>query len=221
MSNKSYENNKSNKDDLIDLSAVFRRYKRYWWLFVLSLIACVGLSVIYLIYKLPEYLVISTVLVDQDDDAGSAGASLLKSLSIGGGGASVDDEVVVLGSQDICSKMVKELKLNRMYVQRKGFLEKVDLYNNSPIEIDAPEELFDTLSVGMSFKVTLKENGTADIKVKKGMFKTLTSLTNQSLPVNRFRQKLRRCRQLCQSSRSLGRMCSPHSVRSRTRLGSR
>ena len=93
------------------MGSVYNKYKRFWWLFVLSLIACIGLSVLFLKYKLPKYLVISTVLVDQDDDAGSTGASLLKSLSIGGGGASVDDEVVVMGSQDICNKMVKELKI--------------------------------------------------------------------------------------------------------------
>ncbi len=184
MSNKSYENNTITPqgEKIIDLGSVFNKYKRYWWLFVLSLIACIGLAVVYLKYKLPEYLVISTILVDQDDDAGSAGASLLKSLSIGGGGASVDDEVVVMGSQEICNKMVKDLKLNRLYVKRKSLLDKEDLYKNSPIEIDAPDEVFDTLSVGMSFKVTIKENGKADIKVKKGMFKTLTTLTDQPLP---------------------------------------
>lgn len=184
MSNKSYDNNTTTpqSEKIIDFGSIINKYKRFWWLFVLSLIACIGLAIVYLKYKLPEYLVISTILVDQDDDASSAGASLLKSLSMGGGGASVDDEVVVMGSQDICSKMVKELKLNRMYVKRKSILNKDDLYQNSPIEIDAPDEVFDTLSIGMNFKVTIKEDGKADIKVKKGMFKTFTTLTDQSLP---------------------------------------
>ncbi len=184
MSNKSYENNTPTPqgEKIIDFGSIINKYKRFWWLFVLSLIACIGLAVVYLKYKLPEYLVISTVLVDQDDDAGSAGASLLKSLSIGGGGASVDDEVVVMGSQSICNNMVKELKLNRMYVKRNSLLDREDLYRNSPIEIDAPEEVFDTLSVGMSFKVSIKEDGKADIKVKKGRFRTLATLSDQSLP---------------------------------------
>ena len=85
MSNNSQENNPTNYtpqgEKIIDLGNVFNKYKRYWWLFLLSLIACIGLSVLYLQYVLPKYLVISTVLVDQDDDAGSAGASLLKSLA--------------------------------------------------------------------------------------------------------------------------------------------
>ena len=100
MSNNSQENTNpatttAQGEKMIDMGSVYNKYKRFWWLFVLSLIACIGLSVLFLKYKLPKYLVISTVLVDQDDDAGSTGASLLKSLSIGGGGASVDDEVVV------------------------------------------------------------------------------------------------------------------------------
>ena len=189
MSSKSYENNNitttsSNGEKIIDFGSVVNKYKRFWWLFVLSLIACIGLSVVYLKYKLPRYLVVSTVLVDQDDDAGSAGASLLKSLSIGGGGASVDDEVVVMGSQDICNKMVRELKLNRLYTLRKNMLNREDLYNNSPVEIDAPDEVFDTLSVGMTFKIHINPDGKADIQVKKGRFKTLASVEGQALPTN-------------------------------------
>ena len=189
MSNNSYDNNTptvatQQGEKILDFGSIFNKYKRYWWLFVLSLIACIGLSVLFLQYKLPKYLVMSTVLVDQDDDAGSAGASLLKSLSIGGSGASVDDEVVVMGSQDICNKMVKELKLNRLYILRKNILKKEDLYKNSPIEVDAPDEVFDTLSIGMNFKVTIKEDGKADIRVRKGFFKTLADLKDQTLPVN-------------------------------------
>lgn len=189
MSNNSNENNNpivvSQQDEkIIDFGSIVNKYKRFWWLIVLSLIACIGLSVLFLKYKLPKYLVVSTILVDQDDTAGSTGASLLKSLSIGGSGASVDDEVVVMGSQDICNKMVKELKLNRLYVLRKSALNRDDLYNNSPIEVDAPDEVFDTLSIGMNFRVAIDENGKADIKVKKGYFKTFADLKDQTLPVN-------------------------------------
>ena len=132
MSNNSQENTNpatttAQGEKMIDMGSVYNKYKRFWWLFVLSLIACIGLSVLFLKYKLPKYLVSSTVLVDQDDDAGSTGASLLKSLSIGGGGASVDDEVVVMGSQDICNKMVKGLKINRLYTLRKSMLDREDL----------------------------------------------------------------------------------------------
>lgn len=185
MSNNSYHNNNTGTtqvEKMIDMGAIFNKYKRFWWLFVLSMITCLGIAIVFIQYKLPKYLVMSTILVDQDDDASSAGASLLKSLSIGGSGASVDDEVVVMGSQDICYKMVKDLKLNRLYTERKGLLSKADLYKNSPIEIDAPDEVFDTLSVGMTFKVKINENGKADISVKKGFFKTIKSLSNQSLP---------------------------------------
>ena len=176
--------NNNQGDKIVDFGNIFNKYQRYWWLFALSLVACIGLSILYLKYTLPKYLVISTVLVDQDDDAGSAGASLLKSLSIGGGGASVDDEVVVMGSQEICNKMIKELKINRIYVQRNSPLNREELYKKSPIEIDAPDEVFDTLSIGMTFKISIKEDGKADIKVKKGLFKTLATLENQMLPVN-------------------------------------
>ena len=175
------------KEPVIDFAAIVQRYKRYWWLFAISLAVCIALAVMYLKIAKPVYLVQSIVLVDPEDNAkpGSAsmGSSLLKSMALGGG-SRVEDEIVVMGSQQLRMQMVKELKLNRKYVERKSFFDRVDHYNDSPIEVDAPEALFDTLSTSFQFKVKTTADGKADITVKKGRFKTLAEAKGVSLPAN-------------------------------------
>lgn len=171
------------KEQKIDFGEIFAKYKRHWWMFALSLLLCLGLAAFYLAVKSPVYLVVSKVLVEQDDNASSAGANLLKSLSIGGAGSKVDDEVIVMGSQELLSQMINRLKINRTYVEKKGLLKRVDHYNTSPVEIEAPDALFDTLSIAMTFKITIDEKGKADVKVKKGLFKTLANVKNATLPV--------------------------------------
>ena len=171
------------KEQKIDFGEIFSKYKRNWWMFALSLLLCLGLAAFYLAVKSPVYLVVSKVLVEQDDNASSAGANLLKSLSIGGAGSKVDDEVIVMGSQELLSQMINRLKINRTYVEKKGLLKRVDHYNTSPVEIEAPDALFDTLSIAMTFKITVDEKGKADVKVKKGLFKTLANVKNATLPV--------------------------------------
>lgn len=180
----SNDNNFTPKEPIIDFGALFNKYKRYWWMFAASLVACFALAVVYLKVKLPTYLVTSTILVAQDDNGSSAGATLLKSLSLGDiGGSKVDDEVVVMSSNELCSKMINKLKINRSYIEKTGFMKKVDHYGDSPIEIDAPNELFDTLSVSLKFKIEIGSDGKADVKVEKGFFNTLASIDGAEFPV--------------------------------------
>lgn len=173
------------KEPVIDFAAILARYKRYWWLFALSLVACLALAFVYLKIVKPVYQVQSIVLVDPEDNAkpgtSAMGSSLLKSMALGGG-SRVEDEIVVIGSQQLRMQMVKQLKLNRTYIERKSLLNRVDHYNDSPIEVDAPDALFDTLSTSIQFKVMTTADGKADIKVKKGRFKTLAQAKGVALP---------------------------------------
>jgi len=152
--------------DSLDMGALFQKYKRYWWLFALSIIGCLALAAFYLHFKKPVYLVTSSVIVEQENQSGT-GAALLKSLNVGGmGGSKVDDEVIVISAQELICEMIDKLGLNRKYVEHRGFLDNVDHYNTSPLKISAPNELFDTLSTTLRMKVTVDKQGVADVKVK-------------------------------------------------------
>lgn len=182
--NNSTIENPIHKEDKIDFRAIIIKYKRFWWLFACSLIVCITFAGLYLYVKKPVYLINTKVLVSQDEDGSSMGAALIKSFSLGGGGGKVDDELVVVGSQSIRKEMVKQLKLNRSYSSKTGFLKSIDHYNNSPIEINAPDELFDTLQTSLKFTLDVDKSGKdINIKVKKGMFKTLADVHATSFPV--------------------------------------
>ena len=56
------------EEQIIDFSAFVRKYKRYWWLFLLSLIACISLAFLYLRSAQRVYNVKSVVLISQDDN---------------------------------------------------------------------------------------------------------------------------------------------------------
>ncbi|MBR1543844.1 MAG: polysaccharide biosynthesis tyrosine autokinase [Muribaculaceae bacterium] len=137
------------------------------------------------LYKTPKtYLIMSNVLISDEKTSGSTGSSaaILKNLTGGLGGSKVDDEVIVINSHEIRHDVVKELKLNRTYFERKNFLKKINLYNTAPIAIDAPAEVFDTISKNLQFKLHIKNDGKVDIKVKTGFFETLADLKGLTLP---------------------------------------
>ncbi len=175
---------KLSKESYIDFSAIFNKYKRHWWLFAISIVACLALSVLYLYVKKPTYWVYSSVIISDDNDSGGKGASLLKNFSLGGGGASVDDELIVMNSHELRMKIAKELKTNCTYLEKTGFLKKKEYYHNSPIEVSAPDQLFDTLLNTLKFKINIDDKGKdIHIVVKEGLFKTLADVTADKFPV--------------------------------------
>lgn len=159
---------------------------RHWWLFALSFIFSFGILFLYLRKTLPSYIVSSTVLVD-DQSLSFAGIgnpksnSMLKSV-MGGGDVNVFNEIEILGSESLAAKTVGALDINCRYYEKTGFLKKQDHYGTSPIIVEAPKELFDTLSVTLPFKIKVHANGKADITVKKGMFSNYAELEGVELP---------------------------------------
>ncbi len=169
------------EEQIIDFSAFVRKYKRYWWLFLLSLIACFALAFAYLKLAKRVYQVKSVVLVAQDDNGAGAGASLLKSMKLMGQGSKVDDEMIVFSSHELCTQVAKDLGLNRSYIEDRGwFKPEKDHYNSTPIEVIAPEEMFDTLST-IKFKIDLDKTGRANIKATSGNDK-LANVKGVTLP---------------------------------------
>lgn len=159
---------------------------RHWWLFALSFIFCFGILFLYLHKTLPSYLVSSTVLVDDQSLSfagigNSKGNSMLKSM-IGGGDVNVFNEIEILASEDLAAKTVDALDINCRYYEKTGFLKKQDHYGTSPIIVEAPKELFDTLSVTLPFKINVNADGKTDITVKKGIFSNYAELKGVELP---------------------------------------
>lgn len=177
--------NKIKSKDQIDVSQIIEVLRRNWWMFAVSVILCGALGVTYLYVKHSVYVVHAKVLVAYDEGTSSMGSSIMQSLSLGGvGGSNVEDEVLVMGAHSIKEQAIKELKLNRSYYSPDGFLKKKYYYNNSPIEISAPEEVFDTLSVGMKFNIKAnKDLSKIEVEVKKGRFTTLAEVTGDKLPM--------------------------------------
>ena len=106
---------------------------------------------------------------------------MLKNM-IGGGDVNVFNEIEILASENLAAKTVDALDINCRYYEKTGFLKKQDHYGTSPIIVEAPKELFDTLSVTLPFKIKVYADGKTDITVKKGMFSNYAELKGVELP---------------------------------------
>lgn len=165
--------NKNNNE--VDLRRVFIMARKLWWLYALAIIVLGGVAGYYCYTKLPRYQAMSSLLIeDSSSSDASKGAgsmmTMMRAFNVGGfGAASVDNEVFLVTSRDVMMRTVRDMKLNRVYVGKNG-VKKQLLYPESPVEVSAPAEFFDTLSVGFKVRIDLLGNGKADIKAFKGRF---------------------------------------------------
>lgn len=183
------ENNKIAKEEKIDLTAIWNKYKPFWWVFLISIIGCVGLSLLYLKIKSPLFLSKTMVMVNQEEEegAGAVGGlgALMSSFSIGGGsGSNVEDEMLKMTSHTNMVAVVKHLELNKIYWTKQGLLDrKIWYYGNSPVRISIPDAILDTISVSTKFKINIPADGKGiSIKVKQGKEGTIFNGKTNKLP---------------------------------------
>jgi capsular exopolysaccharide family len=167
--------------DLIDVSALLKQYLSKWYLFVISVCVCCLLALFVIKVRKPTYGVRANVLIQVDSTNPLSSMGAIGELM--GSKGNVDDEVYVISSHSLLRDAVKALGINQTDYVRHGFLNVTDDYPDNPLHISTPEGVADTLSVALTFKVKVNKEGLADIKVKKGRFRTLAKVKKVTLPI--------------------------------------
>lgn len=180
-----------NKDnDKLDLSKELEALRKGKKLYMFSFLAAVLLAVFYAIFSSPVYHNEAVIMIEKESGSSGIqsllgnGSKMANLFSLSGlGGSTMDDELVILRSHDCYKQAVSNLGVNRTYTERVG-LRKKSLYGKSPVLVEAPKPLFDTLSVPLKFVIELTGNGSAKAVVKTGFMgmTTLAETQNQALP---------------------------------------
>lgn len=184
-------NTSERRNDSVDVLGLWRAACKKWYLFAGSVFVCLALIGGYLMIATPQYEILADVLVNEDEKSGGGGLSSLVGDVTGGGfsldgmigGGSVNDEILVISSHTLIREMVQRLELNKVYTGKKNFFNKVEYYGNSPIEVDIPESMLDTLTSGFVVKVQVKKNSKIKVVMKRDFFETLAETEAVSFPI--------------------------------------
>lgn len=179
--------NHNNNNTTTNILALIHNYIKHWYLFVISIIICVGICFVYSKIKTPIYKVNASILIKSEDGKSSGGlqSSLLKNFSFGGlvgSGGEVDDEIHVISSHSTMREVVTKLQLNQTYIVNRDFIRKRDVYNRTPIKLILPASVEDTLSVSLKFKVHVSKQGKIEITARKGR-KFIGETTSDKFPI--------------------------------------
>lgn len=177
-------------DDKIDLRRIISAAKRCKWVYIATFVVLMAGSIYFAMTRESKYDLYSILLIESDQGpnagallGGAGGSQLMSMLSMSGfGSASIDNEMMVLYSNSVLHKVVEKVGLNCKYFLNKGFMHKETLYGNSPVLVETDNGYYDTLTKPLQFKIELKKNGKADVKVVRGFFSTLYDESDMDLP---------------------------------------
>ncbi len=154
----------------IDLRRIWREMKRRWWLYAACFVVFMTLAAIYCTFRMPTYNSRATLLIEDSSPEGAAlaaaasNSAALRMLSMSS--AAVANEMNLINSNDVLSRVVRQAGLNVTYVRRDG-LGKQLLYPAAPVRAAVPQQVLDTLCKGVSIKVHMHD-GVADLRAVKG-----------------------------------------------------
>lgn len=177
------------RKDVIDFGATLSNYLRHWWLFALSLAVCCGAAVFYVYKKTPIFLTNGLIMVNQQEDGGMAQSGAVSALisSMGFGsttGANPENEQMKMMSHTMLGNIVDILNLNYDYWRDNGlFKRRTIYYQNSPIAVEAPKQILDTISSSTVFRLEGPARGPWRLTAKQSK-RTVLDTEIKSLPYN-------------------------------------
>ncbi len=163
---------------------------KHWYWFAISLVFFLGVGFLYLKVKAPLYNVYGTMMFNQNEDESAQQGllgSLMSSFSMGNSSwVSVEDEIFKIQAHSTLKKLTIELGLNRAYVTKPGLLKKkIYHFNDSPLKIEIPEEVLDTMTYATDFRIKISDNGKEiHVKVKQGEYRTVFDDDIKGFPHN-------------------------------------
>jgi capsular exopolysaccharide synthesis family protein len=127
---------RSYQTDYLNVKQAVSKYVHYWYIFLISLIACLILAFLYLYWAVPQYRVLSTLLLKTEDaDATTAGKSDLSEVNVFSSTQQIDNEIEVLKSNSLMQRVFSELSLNPTFHVKEQFKTKEIYGSEVPIRL--------------------------------------------------------------------------------------
>ncbi len=122
------------------------------WIYVVSCIVTVAIAVAYIIITPPQYERLASVLIKDDEQGQSIGASQgFENLGLLKSSTNINNEIKILKTTAFMSEVVDRLDLGSIYTHKKNGFRKVDLYKRTPFSVKT-----DSLMQGVEFVFNIK-----------------------------------------------------------------
>ena len=149
------------EESSFDLKKLWTIFYLNWYWVLISVVLCVSASLIYLRYKVPVYSASMKMLVKDSDKNSGGGRGMgmaLDELGLMSNSNGFENELEILCSASLSTKVVKNLKLYVKYFLEGAVVDQ-ELYKTSPILLDLEETGLNALQNPLSFVISKSDKG--------------------------------------------------------------
>lgn len=143
-----------NEENVITLTELFRHMRARWAWYVVSIVVCLVVGVLYLLRATPMYTRSTEILLKDDSSQSIVGD--LSLLGVNPVPSDILNEMFIMSSPEIMEQVVTKLGLNEVYATPAG-LRKRELYHTAPIEVQAVDSLTNK-ALPYSFRIDVSED---------------------------------------------------------------
>ena len=157
------QQNNDDEDGSINFNPLewFFTFLHYWYLFVIALAIALGLAMLKNRRWIPTYFSQGTIVIKENTGYGGANLALMQGFGVDMGYKNVNNQMIMLGSYDLTSRVVDSLPfLNVEYITQGRFKTR-QLYRQTPILVE-PSRI-DARAYGMLFQVLFESDGSLRI----------------------------------------------------------
>ena len=136
-------------------------FLHYWYLFVIALVIALGLAMLKNRRWIPTYYSQGTIVIKESGTYGGSASALMSGFGVDAGYKNVNNQMIMLGSYDLMSRVVDSLPfLNVEYITQGRFKTR-QLYRQTPIIVEFTR--LDPRAYGILYQVNFENDGTLRI----------------------------------------------------------
>ena len=139
-------------------------FMHHWYLFVAGIILSLGFAYLQNRAWKPTYQTAGRVLIEENRSVSNPSQALMQGFGVQSGFKSSTNQIIMLNSYDLLSRVVDSLPFMKVDYITKGSFKTTNLYKTSPIIIQS--EFVSPEAYNYQFKIKLKSNSTYTITVE-------------------------------------------------------
>ena len=145
-------------------------FLHYWYLFVIALVIALGLSMLKNRRWIPTYYSQGTIVIKESGTYGGSASALMSGFGVDAGYKNVNNQMIMLGSYDLMSRVVDSLPFMNVEYITQGRFKTRQLYRQTPIVVETTR--LDARAYEILYQVNFNHDGTMHI-----------SSTNENMPL--------------------------------------
>ena len=146
-------------------------FLHYWYLFVIALAIALGLAMLKNRRWMPTYLSTGSIVIKENTGYGGASLALMQGFGVDAGYKNVNNQMIMLGSYDLTSRVVDSLPFFNVEYITQGRFKTRQLFRQTPIVVEYTR--LDARAYGILYQVNFLHDGSIHI-----------SSTDESVPLD-------------------------------------